>query len=108
MKYMEYWGGKNYFVFVGDSRIEQMYHAFIHQITPTYQWGQPYTPRTGVLNPSTMDPDFVDPLKLAHHDLSFNDSLVGLRVQYLWHPFPNKSMVSALQQWQVHKTCLKF
>jgi hypothetical protein len=102
MKYMEYWGGKNYFVFVGDTRTEQMYHAFIHQISPSYQWGEARTSRTGYpLTSSTRDPNFVDPVKLAQHDLSFNDSQIGLRAQFIWHPYPNQSMITSLQQWKV-------
>jgi len=104
MKYVEYWGGKNYFVFIGDTRIEQMYHSFIRQIAPTYQWSESTTAKkmNNVLSSSTSDPNFIDPLKLAQHDLTFNDSLIGLRVQFIWHPYPNQSMVTSLQQWKVY------
>lgn len=29
MRYISYWGGKNYIAFVGDSRIRQLYYEFI-------------------------------------------------------------------------------
>jgi hypothetical protein len=106
MKYMEYWGTNNYFVFVGDSRMEQVYHAFVHQIVPTYQWGLPQPGHNGPLASSTITPNYIDPINLANHDLTYNDTNIGLRVQYFWLPYPNKTMLTALQQWKVFKYIL--
>ena len=33
MHYISYWGGKNHFVFVGDSRIRQLYYEFVNIIS---------------------------------------------------------------------------
>ncbi|KAH7983453.1 hypothetical protein HPB52_012140 [Rhipicephalus sanguineus] len=35
LRYIAYWGGKNHIVFVGDSRIRQLYGAFVQQVQPS-------------------------------------------------------------------------
>lgn len=104
---MEYWGGKNYFAFIGDSRMQQLYHSFNRQVSETYRWG-PSTTSGGAdvgsdtfLSVSSEDVDFNNPANLAASNLSYNDSQLGLRVQYLRYTYPNKSLISALQHWRV-------
>lgn len=98
---MDYWGGKNYFVFVGDTRTEQLYHAFIHQITPSFESSR----KTGIEQKARvqrLEDDFLyPPNKLLNQDMVYNDSELGLKIQFLWQPYANKSMISALQQWKV-------
>jgi hypothetical protein len=99
---MEYWGGKNYFVFIGDSRLEQMYHGFIHQVSPGYQGAGVEASGSGRSSGTNSGEKFLFPLdKLAKRDLMYNDTQLGLRVQFLWYPYPNKSMITAMQQWKV-------
>ncbi|KAH6946094.1 hypothetical protein HPB50_011621 [Hyalomma asiaticum] len=35
LRYIAYWGGKNHIVFAGDSRIRQLYWAFVQQVEPS-------------------------------------------------------------------------
>lgn len=32
LRYIAYWGGQNHIVFMGDSRIRQLYWALVHQV----------------------------------------------------------------------------
>ena len=104
---MEYWGGKNYFVFVGDSRTEQLYHSFIQQISSTYHKNSVPETFHGLSgdvgdkwNAKVPSVSSV-PKHVGSQNRFYNDSHLGLRVQFLFCPYPNKSMISALQQWKV-------
>lgn len=37
MRYIAYWGGKNHIVFLGDSRIRQLYQEMIKHFNPNDQ-----------------------------------------------------------------------
>ena len=57
MHYISYWGGKNYIVFIGDSRIRQLYFDFVNMLSE-----KPIE------------------IKKAHSDLTFSDEKINLRV----------------------------
>lgn len=98
--------------------MEQMYHAFIHQILPGYvgpkkghedNVGGSQVPFRGKQiggrkNLPILEEEFLfPPSKLLNRDQSFNDSQLGLSVQFLYYQFPNSSMSSALKRWKVRK-----
>lgn len=95
-----------------------MYHAFIHQILPSYK-GIKVTSNDPSQHPGTGGPEkkiydgtgskfqqiledefLFPPRKLLGRSQSFNDSELGLQVQFLSYTLPNKSMVAALRNWQ--------
>lgn len=81
MRYIAYWGGKNHIVFLGDSRMRQLYLAFVHQVQPSS---------------SLLEEDRKD---TAHHDLKFVDKDLKLTVEFLWRPVVDASMRAACAHW---------
>ncbi|KAK2142469.1 hypothetical protein LSH36_951g03010 [Paralvinella palmiformis] len=69
MHYISYWGGHNNIVFLGDSRIRQIYFEFINLLQPQV----------------TM------PFK-AHSSLSYMDDKINLKVKFFWHPCVDSNM----------------
>ena len=57
MHYISYWGGYNSIVFLGDSRIRQVYFEFVNLLRP----------------------EALEPFK-AHSDLSYIDDKINLKV----------------------------
>jgi len=88
--------------------MEQIYHGFIHQISPAYQGIKPPPPSIPSQSQSPKDSKgssqgVEDGFgfsfdRLSLHDLSYNDSQLGLRAQFRWSPYTNRSMILALQQ----------
>ncbi|CAG2171865.1 unnamed protein product, partial [Oppiella nova] len=79
LRYIAYWGGKNNIVFLGDSRIRQLYYAFIKTCSP---------------NENLINTD-----SPAHHDLEYKERDLRLEVEFLWHPIVNDSMADVFRQW---------
>lgn len=77
MRYIDYWGGKNHIVFIGDSRIRQLFRAFVHRIDSKSESKD--TP--------------------VHKDLKFRDSDLKLDTEFLWHPMMNHSMHEIYTKW---------
>ncbi|CAN7990099.1 unnamed protein product, partial [Ixodes hexagonus] len=84
MRYIAYWGGKNHIVFMGDSRIRQLYLAFVHQVQPS----------------SSLPED--DLKENIHHDLKFVDKDLKLTVEFLWSPMVDTSMRTSCTRWLSH------
>ncbi|XP_050419398.2 N-acetylneuraminate 9-O-acetyltransferase isoform X1 [Patella vulgata] len=78
MHYISYWGGRNHIVFLGDSRIRQLYFHFINLISN----------------------DEVKKFK-AHRDVHFQDNKINARVDFLWHPMVNISMYNVYKNWLI-------
>lgn len=78
LRYIAYWGGKNHIVFAGDSRIRQLYWAFVQQVEPS---------------PSPA------PQEQAHRDLRYEEKDLHLTVEFLWHPLVDGSLRSAGARW---------
>lgn len=80
MRYITYWGGRNHIVFLGDSRIRQLYYAFIEQTS---------------IKPL---PELVKQQK-AHQNLEYRDQELKLHTEFRWCPFVNETMSEAYRQW---------
>ena len=63
MKYLDFLRERNRLAFVGDSRVRQLYAAFVTQ------FGETVPPPQG---------------EKRHQDLSYEDAQLGLHVQFLW------------------------
>jgi hypothetical protein len=78
-RYNAFYNGQNHFVFVGDSRLRQLYLA------------------TRLLLETGVDPtDVVDVdhyLPPIHGDLSWEQRGQNLKLDFFWAPFPNKTMI---------------
>ncbi|XP_075532799.1 N-acetylneuraminate (7)9-O-acetyltransferase isoform X1 [Dermacentor variabilis] len=77
LRYIAYWGGKNHIVFVGDSRIRQLYWAFVQQVQPSP----------------------VSAPQQAHRDLRYEEKDLHLTVEFLWRPLMDGSLRSAGARW---------
>ncbi|KAF7995354.1 hypothetical protein HCN44_006461 [Aphidius gifuensis] len=81
LRYRAFMGHKNNFVFVGDTRIHQLYKSFVAQFTID---GKTYS----------------DPIDFSPKvDLNFNDIQLGLKVEFLWRPRVNDDMVNDFKKW---------
>ena len=80
MRYITYWGGRNHIVFLGDSRIRQLYYAFIEQtsIKPLPDNGE---------------------IDKVHHDLQYKDKELKMHIEFRWCPFVNDSMAKIYRDW---------
>uniref|UniRef100_V5HCC7 Putative conserved plasma membrane protein n=2 Tax=Ixodes ricinus TaxID=34613 RepID=V5HCC7_IXORI len=81
MRYIAYWGGKNHIVFMGDSRIRQLYRAFVHQVQPSS---------------SLPEEDLKENI---HHNLKFVDKDLKLTVEFLWNPMVDAAMRASCAHW---------
>lgn len=93
LKYLAFRGSHNQFLFIGDSRILDIYNAFIHTIEPKAQLTQSS--------------------KFSHFhyfdsDHSFHDSRLKLDVNFIWSPYVLDPMVKVLKKQKVSKLILKF
>ncbi|XP_077544397.1 N-acetylneuraminate (7)9-O-acetyltransferase isoform X2 [Haemaphysalis longicornis] len=80
LRYIAYWGGQNHIVFMGDSRIRQLYWALVHQVQ------QP----GGAAAEGQQ----------AHRDLRFEEKDLRLTVEFLWRPLvEDGSMRVAAARW---------
>lgn len=80
LRYIAYWGGQNHIVFMGDSRIRQLYWALVHQVQ------QP----GGAAAEGQQ----------AHRDLHFEEKDLRLTVEFLWRPLvEDGSMRAAAARW---------
>lgn len=76
LRYIAYWGGENHIVFAGDSRIRQLYWAFVQQVQPS-----PVSPQQ------------------AHRDLRYEEKDLHLVVEFFWRPLVDGSLRSAGARW---------
>lgn len=58
LRYIAYWGGKTHIVFIGDSRIRQLFYGFVSLINPKY----------------------VIEKELAHHNLNYSDEELKVNI----------------------------
>lgn len=79
MRYIAYWGGHNTLVFMGDSRIRQIFHAFTKHVS------------------TKSEP--VPASYSAHEDLKYTEPDISLDIQFLWRPTLNSSVSHAYQKW---------
>ena len=79
MKYLEFLGQRNRLAFVGDSRVRQLYAAFVTQ------FGETVPPAEG---------------ERRHQDLAYADAQLGLHVQFLWRPMVDARMQGDIIEWR--------
>ncbi|KPM02345.1 CAS1 domain-containing protein [Sarcoptes scabiei] len=82
IKYIAYWGGQNHIVFMGESRVRQLYYQLIksiclnsHQITDSFQ----------------------------EEDLEYVEKEINLLVRFLWRPKIDQSVVDEFVRWANQK-----
>ena len=80
MRYIAYWGGRNHIVFMGDSRIRQLYYAFIKLVS------------TKEVSSSSSEAP-------PHHNLSFQEHDLNLDVQFLWYPVLDEAFFRQYESW---------
>lgn len=80
-RYLAFLGSHNHFVFIGDSRIRQLYESFLSQLEVRGHMTQPKDH--------------------PHTDLSFGDAQLRLRVQFIWSPVVSRHMVDKFNEWKV-------
>jgi hypothetical protein len=74
-------GRTNYIVFIGDSRIRQLYSAFLKIVCRNEEKVDNFT-------------------FLAHHDLFYKGEYLRLDVQFLWRPMVNNNMTQVFSEWE--------
>lgn len=88
LKYLAFRGRHNQFLFIGDSRILDIYNAFIHTIEP----------KTQLVQSSTFSySHFVD------KDHQFHDSRLKLDVNFVWSPSVLDPMVDVFKKLKASK-----
>ncbi|UXI14650.1 hypothetical protein NH340_JMT00593 [Sarcoptes scabiei] len=82
IKYIAYWGGQNHIVFMGESRVRQLYYQLIksiclnsHQITDSFQ----------------------------EEDQEYVEKEINLLVRFLWRPKIDQSVVDEFVRWANQK-----
>lgn len=81
MQYIAYWGNSNSILFIGDSRIRQIYHSLVKLIAI-----------------QSVDSTY-ESAKNAHHDLSFASNDLNLDISFIWKPFLDDSFDQVFQKW---------
>ncbi|GFU04031.1 n-acetylneuraminate 9-O-acetyltransferase [Nephila pilipes] len=77
LQYIAYWGGKTHVVFIGDSRIRQLYFGFVSLINPKY----------------------VIENNIAHHNIHYTDKELKVRIDFIWAPMVNQTMFDIYKPW---------
>uniref|UniRef100_T1INP0 Cas1p 10 TM acyl transferase domain-containing protein n=1 Tax=Strigamia maritima TaxID=126957 RepID=T1INP0_STRMM len=76
-RYIDYLGGRNHIVFVGDSRTRELYLTLVRH-----------------LNPNPKDNEYN-----RHSNLKYTDDHLKLTVEFLWQPVVNQSMLDVCDSW---------
>jgi len=76
LRYVAYWGGRNHYVFLGDSRIRQVYVSMVSLLS-----GKPYQAAS------------------PHKDDHYRDERLNLHLEFLWQPMVNESMLKVYKRW---------
>lgn len=89
-RYISFWGGHNHIVFMGDSRIRQLYHEFIDSLPPNGE-------------PRNADDESIP----IHHDMQYQEKSYSLLVKFIWMPVVNGSMVKQFKIWNSYPEILR-
>lgn len=87
LRYLAFWGTKNQFVFIGDTRIRVLYQAFVGHLQST-----------GYSNAS------VKQIEAKHMSLEYSDPKLKLNVRYIFADEISKSMIQEFTTWQKEPT----
>ena len=74
-RYNAFYGRDNHFVFVGDSRVRQLYQA------------------SRSLLEKGQEPQFQQPEEPAHHDMTWKKKALNLRLDFFWAPLVDEDMI---------------
>lgn len=80
-KYVKYYNHKNNFLFIGDFRVREMYHSFIHQLDSSYRPSDNYA-----LNQNIFTND--------SKNLSYTNQNLNLEVNFLWRPVIDEDLLN--------------
>ena len=119
LRYVAYWGGRNHYVFMGDSRIRQVYTSMVSLLSgKPYQAAAPHKddhyrydwPKWHLcvfyykwcVSSFTFDFYINTPLGrwcyLSKHPFS-RDERLNLHLEFLWQPMVNESMLNVYKKW---------
>lgn len=87
LRYLAFWGTKNQFVFIGDTRIRVLYQAFVGHLQST-----------GYSNAS------VKQIESKHMSLEYSDPKLKLNVRYIFADEISKAMIQEFTTWQKEPT----
>ena len=87
-RYNRFWGGQNHLVFIGDTRVRQLYLAM-------RRWVE-LGADPGLLMTATPTNDGW----ARGYDLSWENSAQNLKLDYYWSPVVNNSMMELLDTWR--------
>jgi len=83
-RYNRFWGRRNHLVYIGDSRVRQLYTASRHWIEAGMDQG-----------------DIHGGIEYNNHaDLSWENSAQNLKLDFIWAPMVNETMHKSLQRWK--------
>ncbi|XP_072399865.1 N-acetylneuraminate (7)9-O-acetyltransferase [Diabrotica undecimpunctata] len=80
LRYLGYIGLQSHFVFVGDTRIEELYKAFVHHLKQEENVSQKPT--------------------LVYTNLTHIDDRLKIKVDFIWSPYVSRQMVSLFRHWE--------
>lgn len=80
---MAFWGTQSHFVFVGDSRIHELYEGFINHLQTNWEDGATETPRKHAFKTN----------------LTFFDEKLRVKIQYMYHSLIDKKMTELFREW---------
>eukprot|EP00095_Tigriopus_kingsejongensis_P006689 maker-scaffold25_size650667-snap-gene-1.20 protein:Tk06689 transcript:maker-scaffold25_size650667-snap-gene-1.20-mRNA-1 annotation:"conserved hypothetical protein" len=83
-RYNEFYGRQSHFVFVGDSRIRQTFHALRRLVA------------------SGLEPLDIDDEYPAHFDLNWESPVQNLKLNFYWAPMMNETMIGAIDHLKVN------
>ncbi|KAF2905223.1 hypothetical protein ILUMI_00947 [Ignelater luminosus] len=84
LRYLAFYGTDTYFVFIGDSRIRELYLAFVEHLQ--YQ---------DEINKKTQE--------RIDKNLTHVDNKLKIKVEFVWSPYISRHMVETFRQWQAAK-----
>ncbi|XP_064107706.1 N-acetylneuraminate 9-O-acetyltransferase-like isoform X1 [Macrobrachium nipponense] len=85
MRYVAFLKQQNHIVFLGDSRIRQLFYAMVKQVAVSH-------------------PKFPE---VAHEELHYNDTNLHLNIEFFWRPVMDLQVDKLLNQWKRSKVLPK-
>ncbi|KAG5898071.1 hypothetical protein JTB14_001777 [Gonioctena quinquepunctata] len=80
LRYLAYYGSETHFIFIGDTRIKELYSAFIQHLM--------------------QDEDISQKPDTLNTNLSYVDNTMKMKVDFIWSPFISEVMIDSLNMWQ--------
>nr|XP_023014040.1 N-acetylneuraminate 9-O-acetyltransferase [Leptinotarsa decemlineata] len=80
LRYLAYYGSETHFVFIGDSRIKELYTAFVQHLV--------------------QDEDISQKPDRSSINLTHVDNTLKMKVDFIWSPLISKEMINSFSSWQ--------